>query len=71
MQKNWINEDTSDYFRWYQNEQSGQLTEMYNFARNQTGKKSSMKWGLRKKKKKKKIQGRNSRVETGFETLSS
>lgn len=30
MQKRWINEKTSGYFRWHQNDQSGCLTEMCN-----------------------------------------
>lgn len=30
MQKRWINEKTSGYFRWHQNDQSGCLTEMWN-----------------------------------------
>lgn len=34
MQKNWINEETSGYFRWHQNDQSGCLIAMCNLARN-------------------------------------
>lgn len=36
MQKNWINKETSGYFRCHQNDQYGCLTEMYNL-RNQVG----------------------------------
>lgn len=34
MQKNWINKETSGYFRCHQNDQYGRLTEMYNLVRN-------------------------------------
>lgn len=34
MQKNWINKETSGYFRCHQNDPYGCLTEMYNLARN-------------------------------------
>lgn len=48
MQKNWINEETSGYFRWYQNDQFGRFIEMCNLARNQIGKKTALN-GAKKK----------------------
>lgn len=42
MQRNWINEETSGYFRWYQNDQSGHFTEICNSARHQIGRKPAV-----------------------------
>lgn len=49
MQKNWINEETSGYFRWYQNDQFGCFIEMCNLARNQIGKKTALNAAKKKK----------------------
>ena len=46
MQKNWINEKTSGYFRWHQNDKSGCLTENVQLSKKPDWKKPSTKWGL-------------------------
>lgn len=45
-QKNWINEKTSGYFTWHQNDQSGCLTENVQLSKKPDGKKPDTKWGL-------------------------